>query len=58
MRRAGEYLAPGGFVALEHGDDQHLLVAEIARREGFSHVCTYKDLAGRSRVTVLSRENR
>jgi release factor glutamine methyltransferase len=58
LRRAGEYLAPGGFVALEHGDDQHLLVAEIARREGFSHVCTYKDLAGRSRVTVLSRENR
>lgn len=56
LRQAGEYLIPGGFVALEHGDDQHQQVAAIARKEGFPQVCTYKDLAGRCRVTVVSRE--
>lgn len=56
--RAGEYLMPGGFVALEHGDDQPLQVAETARTEGFQDICTYNDLFGRRRVTVLSRENR
>jgi len=56
LHQAGEYLMPEGFVALEHGDDQPLQVAEIARNEGFPHVCTYKDLAGRCRVTVVSRE--
>lgn len=54
LHRAGAYLIPGGFVALEHGDDQHGQVAEIARKEGFTHICTYKDLAGRYRVTVVS----
>ncbi|NLY89781.1 MAG: peptide chain release factor N(5)-glutamine methyltransferase [Firmicutes bacterium] len=57
LHQAGEYLMPGGFVALEHGDDQHLQVTAIAKKEGFPYARTYKDLSGRCRVTVISREN-
>ncbi len=56
LRQAGEYLIPGGFVALEHGDEQHPQVAAIAKKEGFPYIYTYEDLSGRCRVTVLSRE--
>jgi release factor glutamine methyltransferase len=48
---APEHLAPGGWLALEHGATQAetLRAALVAR--GFTHVTSHRDLAGRERVT-------
>ena len=44
-------LAPGAWVALEHGFDQGASVRSIAEAAGFADVTTRADLAGRARVT-------
>ncbi len=51
----GALLAPGGWVALEHGFDQGESVPEIARAAGFEEVQLREDLAGRARVTYFRK---
>lgn len=51
----GDALAPGGWVALEHGFDQGEAVQAIASEAGFSEVQTRSDLAGRARVTFFRK---
>lgn len=46
-------LAPGAWVALEHGFDQGEAVRDIANAAGFEEVQTRSDLAGRARVTFF-----
>ncbi len=50
-------LAPGGWVALEHGFDQGEAVRAIASEAGFAEVQTRSDLAGRARVTFFRKAN-
>jgi len=57
LQQAGEYLLPGGFLALEHGADQSVPVKERAEAEGFQDISSYKDLAGHARVMIFSRED-
>ncbi|MGH0031547.1 MAG: peptide chain release factor N(5)-glutamine methyltransferase [Myxococcota bacterium] len=45
-------LAPGGRLALEHGEDQSDAVADLCRRAGFGQVVTRRDLGGRLRVVT------
>lgn len=57
LQQAEEYLAPGGFLALEHGADQWVSIKERAEAEGFQEIASYKDLAGHARVMIFSRED-
>ncbi|HBK68123.1 MAG TPA: peptide chain release factor N(5)-glutamine methyltransferase [Firmicutes bacterium] len=52
IERAFEYLAPGGFLALEHGHDQYFVVEETAKKAGFTTVLSYQDYAGFPRVAI------
>lgn len=45
-------LAPGGWLMLEHGQDQAAGVCEHLNRTGFTEIETRKDLAGRPRVSA------
>ncbi|MGH7995183.1 MAG: peptide chain release factor N(5)-glutamine methyltransferase, partial [Opitutaceae bacterium] len=47
-------LAPGGWLALESGPDQHEALRELARRAGCSRVESVRDLAGRDRYFFAS----
>tara|TARA_R110002073_G_scaffold142117_2_gene293561 strand:+ start:79839 stop:80744 length:906 start_codon:yes stop_codon:yes gene_type:complete len=51
----GATLAPGGWVALEHGFDQGEAVRDIASKAGFTEVQSRSDLAGRARVTYFRK---
>jgi release factor glutamine methyltransferase len=48
-------LRPGGWIALEHGDDQGLSVPEIVGAAGFVDVRDEADLSGRPRVALGRR---
>ena len=50
---AREYLAPSGYVILEIGHDQRLLVAELAATNGWKVTQTAKALSGRDRAMCL-----
>lgn len=50
-----EFLSPGGFMALEVGDGQASVVAELMR-ERLADVDVHKDYAGRERVVTGFRE--
>lgn len=45
------YLAPGGWLLLEHGADQAAEVAGLLVARGFGHVRSHTDLAGHERAT-------
>lgn len=45
-------LRPGGWIALEHGDDQGDAVPDLLRGAGFVDAGDHRDLAGRARVAV------
>lgn len=47
-----EWLAPGGWLVLEHGATQALAVRELMVAAGLSDVSTRRDLADRDRVSV------
>ncbi len=49
-------LRPGGWIALEHGDDQGESVPDILRGAGFMDVRDVADLAGRPRVALGRRD--
>lgn len=50
-RSAPEHLRPGGWLLLEHGEEQGPQVRETLCRFGYRDVRTLADLAGRDRVT-------
>jgi release factor glutamine methyltransferase len=52
---AGNHLQPGGWLALEHGMAQGAAVRELLVAQGFDHVRSHFDLAGRERVSEGSR---
>ena len=49
---AREHLAPGGWLAVEHGYDQSDAVQALFRDAGFADVVTLRDLAGIPRVVA------
>lgn len=49
---ARRWLAPGGALVVEHGDDQGAAVRSLAHAAGFDTVRTGADLAGRERFLV------
>jgi release factor glutamine methyltransferase len=51
VRKAPEYLFPGGWLAIEHGYRQGPRVTELFEAAGFTSVFAYKDLQGHPRVT-------
>lgn len=48
-------VAPGGWIALEHGDDQGASVPAVLAQAGWTEVVGHADLSGRPRVTVARR---
>lgn len=52
---AGEWLAPGGSVALEIGHTQADSVVGLTRSTGLSDTRVHRDMAGRDRVVIASR---
>lgn len=53
MEQAPEWLAPGGFLLMEMGEDQGEELKRAARELGYSHVRVHQDLCGRPRVLEL-----
>jgi release factor glutamine methyltransferase len=51
VRGAAQHLQPGGWLVLEHGWRQGEAVRQRLVRQGFAHVRSHADLAGRERVT-------
>ncbi len=49
--RAGEFLAPGGWLLLEHGYNQAAQVRDLLRNDGFAEVFSAKDIGGVDRVS-------
>ena len=49
---AGEYLVAGGWLLLEHGFDQGVLIRTLLETAGFVDVTTERDLETRDRVTL------
>jgi release factor glutamine methyltransferase len=50
VARAGQWLAPGGWILCEIGDDQGPAATALAARAGFDLVTVRPDLAGRDRI--------
>jgi len=56
VKRANELLRSGGFVVVEHADDQALIVANLFEAAGFAQVRSHKDLNGKDRaVSAVKR---
>lgn len=55
ISEATTYLAPDGFLALEHGYDQFPAVEQLAKAAGFTTVLSYQDYSGWPRVAVCQR---
>ena len=51
---AAEYLAPGGFLALETGPEQHPELLTLLTAAGFTRCVSEADLTGRSRFLFAS----
>lgn len=49
-RRAMELLVPGGFLVVEHADNQASVVADLLLEDGWKQVRSHKDLSGRDRA--------
>ncbi|MEO0312914.1 MAG: hypothetical protein RL140_144 [Actinomycetota bacterium] len=49
-RRAMELLVPGGFLVVEHADNQAGVVADLLLGDGWKQVRSHKDLSGRDRA--------
>jgi release factor glutamine methyltransferase len=49
-RRALELLVPGGFLVVEHADNQAAVVADLLLEGGWKQVRSHKDLSGRDRA--------
>jgi release factor glutamine methyltransferase len=55
VAEAVEWLAPGGALVVEHGDDQGPSTRALAASVGFTEIRTGTDLAGRERYLVARR---
>jgi release factor glutamine methyltransferase len=55
VAEATEWLAPGGALVVEHGDDQGPSTRALAASAGFTEIRTGTDLAGRERYLVARR---
>ncbi|HHT49518.1 MAG TPA: peptide chain release factor N(5)-glutamine methyltransferase [Firmicutes bacterium] len=51
---ASAWLAPEGFLAIEHGHDQFPAIQTIAHEAGFTKVHSYQDYAGWPRVAICT----
>ena len=51
IAEAGNYLTSGGWLMLEHGYNQALLVRALLQEAGFAEIFSAKDLAGTERVS-------
>lgn len=51
VAQAPTYLLPGGWLLLEHGNDQGEAVRRLFQAQGFAQVATARDLERRERVT-------
>jgi release factor glutamine methyltransferase len=54
---AHQCLAPGGWIALEHGYDQGAAVRELLGAAGLEQPTTWRDLAGQERVSAARLAN-
>jgi release factor glutamine methyltransferase len=52
IKQAPNYLAPNGWLLLEHGFDQGDQVRFLLKRAGFSAIKTTQDLSGHDRVSI------
>lgn len=52
IREAPDYLLPGSWLCLEHGDDQEGALAQAFEARGFRRVRCHRDIENRPRVTV------
>lgn len=52
IRQAPGYLAPGGWLLLEHGFDQGKRLRQWFTKTGFGQVKTHQDLGGQDRATL------
>ncbi len=52
VRKAQQYLAPGGFLLIEHGFDQQPAVLALFQAAGLSEVQGLRDLAGNPRAVL------
>lgn len=50
ISQVGDFLLPGGVIILEHGQEQHDLIAKLLIQNGFQHIQQSPDLQGISRV--------
>ena len=55
VAEAAEWLAPGGALVVEHGDEQGPATRALAASAGFTEIRTGTDLAGRERFLVARR---
>lgn len=51
IEQSPAYLHAGGYLLMEHGNEQGGAVRQLLNQRGFSGVMTYRDLAGRERVS-------
>ena len=51
-RRGLELLKPGGFLVVEHADDQAQIVADLFQADGWRQVRSHQDLTGRDRAVT------
>jgi release factor glutamine methyltransferase len=56
IQGATAFLAPNGWLMLEHGFDQASAVAAFMQASDFANISTWSDLAGKPRVTVAQRK--
>jgi release factor glutamine methyltransferase len=52
IEQARQYLAPNGYLLIEHGYQQALLLQEFFAQMAYSNILTIKDMAGCDRVTM------
>ena len=52
IQQGRDWLNPQGWIALEHGYDQAMVVQQIFQQAGFQQIRTVKDYGGNDRVTL------
>ena len=52
IAKSQQFLAPGGWLLLEHGYDQAEAVRELLRGAGLGAIATHRDLGGQPRVSL------
>jgi len=58
IEQARHYLAPNGYLLIEHGYQQALLLQEFFAQMAYSNILTVKDMAGCERVTMAQFQSK